>query len=450
MLNASTRSIPLLSTLLFGAVTMSLGWGLRGTIGGGPIGAMIPGVMIALAISLAFNLRRDLAMILVFGAVGVGLGGQETYGQTIGFVRTGPMWWGLWGMTVKGAVWGLSGGILLGLGLVRKRYTKEELLWGLLILLAFTVCGRQLLSEPKLYYFSNRWDKPREEMWLGLLLGSVALQGYLLLLKRETVSLNFAFWGMLAGAIGFGGGGLFFPLSEWIQQKVHEESSWKFLREIPPWKCMEFWFGLMLGLGYSWAAWLQRSVILAEEEHEIAQTDAWDGLPGIVRLILAILIPPFALWFHFTIDIHPIMFSLTGTLLLIAALGSNHAAWHIAISMTITAFIRDHMYSIVEKRQIELENPASWLIVFLIAIPVVTIVEILPKRGRLFPFIALLLVAWPGIATALDKIAMQNHGNLDPTFVVQVFLCEGVLMSMLAAVFQRRNRLSAISVKSSA
>ena len=38
----------LASWILAPAVVMSLGWGLRGYIGGGPFGAMIPGALVAL------------------------------------------------------------------------------------------------------------------------------------------------------------------------------------------------------------------------------------------------------------------------------------------------------------------------------------------------------------------------------------------------------------------
>ena len=68
---------------LFPAATMSLGWGLRGFIGGGSLGAMIPGAMLGLALCLLFGRTRDIGLIAAFAAVGIGFGGQETYGQTV-------------------------------------------------------------------------------------------------------------------------------------------------------------------------------------------------------------------------------------------------------------------------------------------------------------------------------------------------------------------------------
>ncbi|MBX3437187.1 MAG: hypothetical protein KF861_06835, partial [Planctomycetaceae bacterium] len=128
---------------LLPAVTMSLGWGLRGTIGGGPVGAMIPGAMITLALCHLLGWNRHAAIACAFGTIGVGLGGQMTYGQTIGFVRDPEtVWWGLLGLTTKGAVWGLSGGLLIGLGLTHRRYKSGELLLGLLLMVLGTAAGR--------------------------------------------------------------------------------------------------------------------------------------------------------------------------------------------------------------------------------------------------------------------------------------------------------------------
>ena len=85
---------------------MMLGWGLRGFIGGGPFGAMIPGAMVALTLCWLYP-RRDVAMLAAFAAVGVGFGGEMTYGQTVGFiVKADTFWWGLLGLALKGAIWG--------------------------------------------------------------------------------------------------------------------------------------------------------------------------------------------------------------------------------------------------------------------------------------------------------------------------------------------------------
>ena len=58
------------------ALAMMLGWGLRGHIGGGPFGAMIPGAMVALSICLLLKLPASVtSVVVVFGVFGIGLGG---------------------------------------------------------------------------------------------------------------------------------------------------------------------------------------------------------------------------------------------------------------------------------------------------------------------------------------------------------------------------------------
>ena len=97
---------------------MSLGWGLRGYIGEGTYGAMIPGALVAICLCqyLGYSVRAS-AVVAAFGAIGVGFGGAMTYGQTLGLLRGDETFsWGLTGTTLKGAIWGLLGGAVLGLG----------------------------------------------------------------------------------------------------------------------------------------------------------------------------------------------------------------------------------------------------------------------------------------------------------------------------------------------
>ena len=114
--------------VIFPAVTMLLGWGLRGHIGGGPFGAMIPGAMVALSLCMLLKLPANFtAIVVVFGVVGIGLGGEMTYGQTLSFLRDPEtMWWGVLATTVKGAIWGILGAAVLSLGFVYHRFGKEN------------------------------------------------------------------------------------------------------------------------------------------------------------------------------------------------------------------------------------------------------------------------------------------------------------------------------------
>ena len=115
--------------IIFPAISMLLGWGLRGHIGGGPFGAMIPGAMVALSLSMLLKLPSNLAaIIVVFGVAGIGLGGEMTYGQTLSFLKNPEtMWWGVLATTVKGSIWGMLGGSVLSLGFIYNRLKSKTI-----------------------------------------------------------------------------------------------------------------------------------------------------------------------------------------------------------------------------------------------------------------------------------------------------------------------------------
>ena len=237
-----TTTRPAWHWCLLGAVAMSLGWGLRGSIGGGSLGAMIPGAMIGLVLCLLLDRHSDAGRIAAFAAIGVGFGGQETYGQTVGLsLQPDTFWWAILGFVIKGAVWGLLGGAFIGIALDRQRHTTAQLLAGFAIMILGTWLGWQYLNSPKLIYFSNRFDQPREELWAGLWLGGLLLLAWL----RSRVPSLFALYGAIGGGIGFGLGASLQPMGRvvWAGMPL----GW--------WKAMELTFGALLGLAYVLCAW---------------------------------------------------------------------------------------------------------------------------------------------------------------------------------------------------
>ncbi len=219
------------TTHLWAGAAMSVGWALRGSIGGGPLGAMIPGALWALTLAWRWRISSHAASLLIgLSALGMGLGGQMTYGQTIGLVREeATRAWGVLGLSVKGGVWGLSAAAILWLALARPGKSARLMA----IFLGVTHLGWQWINAPKLAYFSNRFVKPREEVWAGLLLSALALLIALPGGRRWWLATAAA----LSGAVGFGAG-----------------SFWNLLGPAwPGWKMMEFSFGFLLGVGMSWA-----------------------------------------------------------------------------------------------------------------------------------------------------------------------------------------------------
>ena len=332
--------------LLFPGLAMLLGWGLRGYIGGGPFGAMIPGAMVALAICLLYGLKSEFSsIVVVFGVVGVGLGGEMTYGQTLGILRNpDTMWWGMAGTTLKGAVWGIGGGALLAMGIIHDRISRKHILISLLLLLLGLILGFKLINDPKLIYFSDPVNKPRSESWAGLLFGSFFLIAYLKTkLARDNFSIvaRFAFWGFISGGLGFGIGGLWMVLGSKLAGAMF--SSW--------WKMMEFTFGLLFGMGLGFAAWKSKHQIDIEKDtRQENEQGIWQELGlimlmalGIYLLIPAVLEPladRMSYERSFTYGIFGdflrmfVNYAFYGILMIAAALYRNALAWQIGITLT--------------------------------------------------------------------------------------------------------------------
>ena len=307
---------------------MSLGWGLRGSIGGGSLGAMIPGAMIGLVLCLLLNRHSDAGLIAAFAAIGVGFGGQETYGQTVGLsLLPETFWWAILGFVIKGAVWGLLGGAFIGIALDRHRHTTAQLLAGFGIMVLGTWLGWQYLNSPKLIYFSNRFDRPREELWAGLWLGGLLLLAWL----RSRVPSLFALYGAIGGGIGFGVGASLQPLGRavWAGMPL----GW--------WKAMELTFGGLLGLAYVLCAWRLRDQLAgaastAAASHPLARRSFSGG--GLPRAFLAAIL---AIGFAIVAGQYvPVRFDYTiaGAVLASLVLFSESLAWQTAITATVAAF----------------------------------------------------------------------------------------------------------------
>lgn len=350
--------------ILFPALTMSLGWGLRGYIGGGPLGAMIPGALVAMSLCLLLNRgEEESALIAAFGAVGVGFGGQMTYGQTVGFsVQADTMWWGLLGLGLKGAVWGLLAGVVLGLALEWDRYARRAVMIGLAVMVAGTWIGWKVLNEPKLIYFSNRLDRPRPEIWFGLALGALLLLVWLRRCYPSPHPLRFALWGFAGGGLGFFSGGLVQSLGRQHAPTLTTDY----------WKLMEFTFGFLFGAAWGWCAWQARERLSGPRK----VAPAGSQTPWLVVMlipIVAALSESLPSRFEYTI---------AGAGLLAVAFLSDRAAWQIAITMTYCAFSIDFLQS-----RPSLNQTALWIGVIVTTLAVAWWVDRRPGVRWVFLFL---------------------------------------------------------------
>ena len=394
-----------------GATAMSLGWGLRGSIGGGSLGAMIPGAMIGLVLCLLLDRRSDAGLIAAFAAIGVGFGGQETYGQTVGLsLQPETFWWAILGFVIKGAVWGLLGGAFIGIALDRARYTTTQLLAGFAIMALGTWLGWQYLNSPKLIYFSNRLDRPREELWAGLWLGGLLLLAWL----RSRVPSLFALYGTIGGGIGFGVGASLQPLggAVWAGMPL----GW--------WKAMELTFGGLLGLAYVLCAWRLR-VQLAGAASTAAAGDPLArrsfGGGGLPRAFLAAMI---AIGCAIVAGNYlPVRFDYTiaGAVLASLVLFSESLAWQTAITATVAAFGWDFL-------DYQTFAPLSlvWTVLVATTAVVVVLVARYPRTRAM-----LLLLTWAAVVSAFRYLLPPSSVGPEVVTMLAVFVVLALVVSIM-------------------
>ena len=411
---------------LLGTVAMSLGWGLRGSIGGGSLGAMIPGAMIGLVLCLLLNRHADAGLVAAFAAIGVGFGGQETYGQTVGLsLLPETFWWAILGFVVKGAVWGLLGGAFIGIALDRDRFTSAQLLAGFGIMVLGTWLGWQFLNNPKLVYFSNRFDRPREELWAGLWLGGLLLLAWL----RSRVPSLFALYGAIGGGIGFGVGASLQPLGRavWAGMPL----GW--------WKAMELTFGGLLGLAYVLCAWRLRdqlaalaSTAAASPAFALRATGA-AGYPlarrsfsggGLPRAFLAAIL---AIGLAIVAGQYvPVRFDYTiaGAVLAGLVLFSESLAWQTAITATVAAFGWDFL-----DYQTFAPLPLAWTILVVTTVAVAVLVARYPRTRAM-----LLLVTWAAVVSSLRYLLPPSSVGPEVVTMLTVFVVLALILSFMLRV----------------
>lgn len=130
---ANSARNPLLKplSLLLVALSLSIGWGIRGNFGH-ESGAWIPGALAAIAVcglSGREDWRRRAAYCALFGGLGWGFGGSIAYMYTMSFASSGQwqsVWYGYSAMLLVGGLWaGLGGaGTALPLCIDRDRLTR--------------------------------------------------------------------------------------------------------------------------------------------------------------------------------------------------------------------------------------------------------------------------------------------------------------------------------------
>ncbi|MBI1317632.1 MAG: hypothetical protein GC168_01620 [Candidatus Hydrogenedens sp.] len=426
-----------LSFVVSTAVLISLGWGLRGYIGGGPLGAMIPGAYLALWLCLLLGIEgKRASVITAFAAAGIGFGGEMTYGQTLGFLRSDDtVLWGVLGTIVKGGVWGLLGGAMLGLGFIADRLTFRQVAIGLGLALAGMALGLLLINQPRLIYFSDPLNKPRNETWAGLLFAAIALLVWLRAIHAGAVPLRFALFGLAGGMAGFGIGGVEMAFGFRLEPP---------LNGLPWWKCMEFTFGACLGIAYGACAWTLRDVIKLSDKAEQPRA----AVPTALLPVAAIYAGAILLAWNYSAEpliesvsawpgeaiVMPIALVLLGfatfaSVLALISLRSETLAWQFAITMTFAATVLDLSDDLAQGEGAPVSAAVRWL---MLLVPVIACALLMlrwqrSERSSLAPVLI-------GLALACTAVAFARL-----LFQPQVLEGEGMLLARyLGAVWNSR------------
>lgn len=405
--------------ILFPAITMLLGWGLRGYIGGGPFGAMIPGAMVALSIAMLLKLSVETTSVLVvFAAVGIGLGGEMTYGQTLSFLHNPEtVWWGTVGTTVKGAVWGLLGGIIFAVGLLYKQLSRKQIITAYAIMMAGMYAGFKLINQPMIIYFSDP-AKPRPESWAALLFGALAMLVYLKFQLKTTdfkITTRMAMWGLVSGGLGFGLGGFWMVMGNQLPKDVLFDS-W--------WKAMEFTFGLLLGAGLGLAVWLSRKDLNVMQKTPSAgpifvSGPIWKDFAATFLLALVIfwIMPSWldpivdngytqgSLVWPNGVDLAKMLsnFAFYGFLLILAILYYPELAWQMGITMTFCYAAIDFMQDALPDAAANSPFTLYFFLIFLMTASVATLTAWFQRRENSQRNLFLLLV-WACMVVAFLRL----------------------------------------------
>lgn len=153
-------SAAIITGVLFAGFAVSYGWGMRGYTIGGEKGALVPGALLGLSISLFCGngaLRGFFPFFCAAGALGMTFGGIDTYAQTMGFILhrekepySGKIQKGCAGIFLKGAVWfGIAACVLAVLpGALGGLYTFRELLILFAAIPAVSFLGTEIFNKP--------------------------------------------------------------------------------------------------------------------------------------------------------------------------------------------------------------------------------------------------------------------------------------------------------------
>ena len=328
------------SLVALAALSMSVGWGLRGDYGH-EAGALMPGALLGLALCLAAGRADWLSRaptIAAACAIGWAFGGQMSYGIVIGYTADSAwanVLYGYANLFVIGALWGAIGAGILGLSLTLRRAELDDFVAPLLAVYAvwklLDFSGATAWLEARWNPYDTDWvaassallvaaayaahapnaraacrfiialtagwligfgvltvtlhlrmTPPRSDNWAGCLGLCTALCLYLWR-THHRAALSLVTYGALTGGAGF-------ALGDFVQ--MLGRANWGFIGRFPAlqglgyWKWMEQLFGLLMGAGIALGIARLASLNLAPPEED--DTKGWSRDAALLFLLFVI------------------------------------------------------------------------------------------------------------------------------------------------------------------
>jgi hypothetical protein len=287
----SQPHVPFWQPIIFAALAGGMAWGIRGQYGH-ETGAMMAGLLVGLTLVFLFCRNTpsiSVARAVAWMTVAIGIGGNMTYGQTLGLSHDPELvgnasayQWGMLGCAIKGAVWIGFGAVFLGMGLGGVKYKTKDLIVLMLCCVGAYYLGVRILNYPfnpaekqlPFLYFSDdwRWEpngdlRPRRESWGGLWFALITVIIYVSHWRKDKLARNLACFGILGGAIGFPLGQSIQAYNAWHQGFLADTSlvnyfaSTEWWTKINWWNMMETTFGAVMGAMVGLGLWINRKKI---------------------------------------------------------------------------------------------------------------------------------------------------------------------------------------------
>lgn len=257
------------------AIALGTAWAVRGKFGheqGAAWAGGIGGLAVVL-VSKRTDWYAKFLPVMLASAFGWGIGGMISYGVVVGYGRGSEFWnvyYGLAMLFVIGALYGFTGGGMLGLALVDSEKIKVK--WHQLLteMGIFGILTYALLINQLEWFMTP----PRSELWAACFGASIAMCWFIVRLGQWVV-LKVAIWSALGGGLGFAFGNVLQVLgSQWAVP-------------VNLWNVMEYSIGFFGGLGMAYGVF----------------SSAWpttnhtpDKLSGGIIIFILVVLVPFMVW----------------------------------------------------------------------------------------------------------------------------------------------------------